>query len=432
MMNAKAISDRSRGREGCGSCALAAFGLIFFLVGCGIFWGLFLYPWIKSREARSWPAHPCHIESSEVESHHDDDGTSYAPKIRYRYSLDGKDLFSERYTFTSMSSGRKWAERIVARFPAGTDSVCYYDPADPTMVVLERGFGGFQFWFGLLLPWVFIFVGAGTLFFGVLRAKFRGRSGAISAGQSIRPAAQATGAAASPLDGNDDDASSEVELADDFATEFAEFDGPRKLKQETSRIVATVGIGLFALFWNGFVSVFLYAMIFGRPGNWFMWLFLTPFVLVGLLLLLIMVHQVLSLANPAVEIALSNGAVGLGESIDVAWELTGRVGRIRHLTITVEGTEKATYTRGTSTVTEKHLFRALELISTDDPNEFAFGTRTLTLPADTMHSWSSRHNAILWTIHVVGSIPWWPDINDSFEFKVKPSSPAVATDEDLA
>ena len=414
-------------------------GAIFFCAGWGMFWGLFIYPLTKSREARNWPVHPCHIELSEVEEHHDDDGSSYSPKIRYTYALDGKDFVSERYTFTSMSSGRRWAEKIVERFPAGRDSVCYYDPNDPAMSVLERGFRGMEFWFGLLFPWVFILVGGGILYFGLIKSRAQPRSGAISPLPARAPVANpaltarplpfaASDADQEEEDGEDGDEDEERELDTDPNAEYAEFEGPRKLKQTASRLATVLVVGLVGLFWNGIVGLFLYLMVFRGQGNWFLLLFLSPFVVVGLLMILAFFHQLLSLVNPTVEMALSNGAVALGESIDVAWQLTGRVQRIRHLSVVVEGTERATYTRGTSTVTDTHRFRAIELLSTEDPGEFAFGTRVLTIPADTMHSFASGNNAIVWTIKVVGDIPWWPNVNDTFEFKVKPAI-ANTTDE---
>ena len=53
-----------------------------------------------------------------------------------------------------------------------------------------------------------------------------------------------------------------------------------------TRLKLAGGLALFAAFWNGIVSVFVVAKLHGKfPGSWFMWLFLTPFIGVGAMLI---------------------------------------------------------------------------------------------------------------------------------------------------
>ncbi len=62
-----------------------------------------------------------------------------------------------------------------------------------------------------------------------------------------------------------------------------------------------IGMILIAAFWNGIVSVFLWQIVLSfRRGDpeWFLCLFMTPFVLVGLGLMAGVVYFLLALANP--------------------------------------------------------------------------------------------------------------------------------------
>ena len=90
-----------------------------------------------------------------------------------------------------------------------------------------------------------------------------------------------------------------------------EMDMPQKLKPKQSRVLTVVMLIGICLFWNGIVSIFVVHAV-GDGFQWFdifLGLFLTPFVLVGLVLVIVLVHQFLNLFNPKVEIGLSSGAV---------------------------------------------------------------------------------------------------------------------------
>jgi hypothetical protein len=204
-----------------------------------------------------------------------------------------------------------------------------------------------------------------------------------------------------------------ADLGDD-----SRFEGPQKLKPLQSRLANAIVIGIFALIWNGVISIFVINML--RAPGWFQMVVLAPFVLAGAGLIVATIHQLLALTNPRVEVALSNGAVALGHSIDVAWQLSGRTNRIRDLAVSVQGTEHATYTRGSSTYTDKSVFQTIELYSGADPSEMTFGTRIVQIPLASMHTFRGNKNKILWTVNVRARIPFWPDIDESFEFLVKP------------
>lgn len=199
---------------------------------------------------------------------------------------------------------------------------------------------------------------------------------------------------------------------------WSEWEGPRRLAPETSLRARVLMLGLFALIWNGFSgTMFWFAL---RDGVWLGVAFLSLFVLVGLGILVGFMHQFLSLFNPVVELALESGAVPAGGDLTLAWETKGRTGSVREFRIEVTATEKATYTRGTSTVTETNVLVRLPAIRTRDQTAMAFGTASVTIPARAMHSFPAGRNAIEWALEVRGEIPFWPDVSERYPFFVKP------------
>ena len=80
--------------------------------------------------------------------------------------------------------------------------------------------------------------------------------------------------------------------------------------------------------------------------------------------------------------------------------------------------EEATYRRGTSTSTDKSTFATIELASVTLWSDIRGGRVRLTMPTDSMHSFESPNNKIVWAIHVHGDIAMYPDVNDEFPLTV--------------
>jgi hypothetical protein len=180
-----------------------------------------------------------------------------------------------------------------------------------------------------------------------------------------------------------------------------------------------------ALFWNGIVSVFVILLInqWSRGKfEWFLALFLTPFVLIGLFLLFSVFHSLLALFNPRPRLTIHSGQLCLGEAADLEWEFSGSIGKIKQLRIHLEGREEATYSRGTDTVTDKNVFSTIEIVNkqTAEP-----GRARVNIPSTAMHSFKSDHNKVVWEIHVNGKIGFWSDVAESFELEVLPKRSLV-------
>jgi hypothetical protein len=92
------------------------------------------------------------------------------------------------------------------------------------------------------------------------------------------------------------------------------------------------------------------------------------------------------------------------------------------LKLVLEGHERATYRRGTDTHTDREAFAAFDVVDTSADWEFARGTAEIEIPEDTMHSFTSASNAVVWSLHVQGDIARWPDVSEDFEIEVRPLS----------
>jgi hypothetical protein len=265
------------------------------------------------------------------------------------------------------------------------------DPEDPASAVLSREMRG-DLWFGLL-PAVFVAAGAGGIvfvFLGARRLKRRREAGL----EEWRPEA---------------------------AGELAAGGGEVVLEAKRSPLGKLVGAVLVALFWNGIVGVFVWkwweeAAAGSMDGC--LTLFLVPFVLVGVLLLVNVPYQVLALFNPRPVLTLDGGRLEPGCRATLSWRFRGSAGRIRHLKVVCRGREEATYRQGTDTVTKTSTFA--EIVLADTTLEIARGHAPLLLPEDTMHSFEADHNKIVWSLHLHGTVDRWPDVFDEHPLVVHP------------
>ena len=396
----KAISNRGKPTT-LGVVGLVGFLSVFTAMGLVFAWLLVIGPALRISAARNWPATPCTVLSSELETH-SGDGTTYSIEITYEYEYNGNRYTSDRYSFSSTgsSSGRKGKAKVVDAHPPGRETVCYVNPSDPQDAVLHRGFTA-DMWFGLI-PLIFVAVGAGGIIF-TLRSWLRSRQ--------QRALALSRGAA---RQGD----------RDDYLPAFDVGAGPATLKPRQGRWTKLLFSLLVAAFWNGIVSVFLAQVVkdflAGDP-EWFLTIFIIPFLAIGLGLIGWVFYNLLSLVNPRPMLTVSSSATPLGCVLDLAWDMTGRTQRIRDLRVTFEGEEQATYTRGTDTVTDNHTFAEILLFDTDRPLAMSHGSASVTVPANTMHSLEAPNNDIVWSIRFHGDVPRWPDVDERFGIVLLPA-----------
>jgi len=418
-MSPKSISEtHKRNQQGSRTC-LGLFGLVF--AGFGVAFLLFAYviPQLKSREAQDWPKAECKILAAKWKVHHGEDSDTYSIDFRYEFEVDNQRHEGTRFSFANSSGPKSEASRQRKLYPAGTKRTCYYDASDPSNCVLDRDNSNIQgyslIW---ILPTVFALIGLSVSlasFFGWGFKKGDSISGNASVPGSI-PSSLHTGAA-----------SASMNLAADATDQ--NWSEPRKLKPQNSRLGTLIFLIIFGSIWNGVLSLFFFNGELFQNFDWSNWLFglfLVPFVLVGIGVALATIHSFIGLFNPTVEIAFSSAAVQLGSNVDIAWEVQGKAERISKLSLEIQGRQSATYRRGTDTVTDVETFEIIPLATVTDFNEMAFGNRSIEIPIDTMHTFEASHNSIKWFVVVHGDIPWSPDINENYEFRVTPKSQTIS------
>ena len=274
-----------------------------------------------------------------------------------------------------------------------------------------------QGWGSFIFPLIFVGFG-GAAFGGALFGPWGPRKSISGSIASKRAKVAHSGADAFTSDGTQAIQLGGSKVA--FDTPADQLDAqclkPMKLKPASTRIGTAIGVAIFALFWNVIISVIFFFP--GQLGNfgWGIGLFSIPFVLVGLLFIFGTIYSIVAIFNPTVEIAFSSGAVPLGGQVDIAWQIEGRFERIKKLTIEVLASQHATYQRGTDTVTDEEVFEKLPIIETTEITDIAFGSTTVTIPVDSMHTFDAKRNKIKWQVMVRGEIPWAPDISEEFEF----------------
>ena len=402
------LSSKAAATANAGPWVLVLFCAAF--AGCGGVVGSFLVGRLATAvSSRSWVPVPAVVESSRVRSLRDSDSTTYSPDILYRYDFNGREYRSNRYDIMGGSSGGyDGKRRIVDRLPRGASVTAFVNPSDPTQAVIVRGFT----WDMLILAVPLLFLVGGLVGgFYALRAAVRKRSEAQMDAyiRGDRPALSA------PLP--KDWGPARVPSAP------APGSGPLTLKPATSPLLKLVGMTIFAVFWNGIVSVFLWHVVKGyRHGRAevCLTLFLIPFVAIGLGLIWGVFYTLLALFNPRAVLVLDRAGLALGEAANLRWALAGRAGRVHRLVLRVIGREEATYRRGTDTVTDRSTFLTLELVDTTNPAEINEGKVTLTVPKGTMHSFTAPNNKITWSLEVHGHIHGWPDVKDQYPLAVAP------------
>lgn len=413
-MNDKPVSTEDESPKAGRGC-IVVFGTIFLIAGLAFLFGTLIYPIIRTQSSGDWQKTPCTITHSKVDVSSDSDGTSYRPKVEFEYTIDGKAFLGDSYDFTALNRPKKRCQEIVSSYPPDMQTTCFVNPDDPGDAVIVRSHD-FS-WLGTIMSLVIAAIGLGIVLLALFYNPKPSKSISGSAQVPTRGITPALGLAASEQASSATAGSRHPGDIEDQA-----WDEPQKLKAQHGRLSAFLVVLAMAIFWNGIVSVFIYMMI--REGfdgfNLVFGLFLIPFALVGLLLIGTVFQKFGGLFNPKVELALTTGAVKRGESVDIAWQLEGRTSALRSLSIKVEGEESATYRRGTDTITDTNVFCTIEVAEVQSVEDIEFGSRTVTIPVDTMHTFRGDRNRVSWRIVLHGDIPSWADIKESYEFRVKP------------
>ncbi len=119
-------------------------------------------------QVRNWPQTKGQIVHSEFVVHKAQVGPGqqrdrYGALVRYKYEVEGIEQTSGRVSFGWESAQtRTSASDYVQRYPQGRSVTVYYDPADPSSAVLERGVPS-RFWLTVAGAAIFLLLGIASI-----------------------------------------------------------------------------------------------------------------------------------------------------------------------------------------------------------------------------------------------------------------------------
>jgi uncharacterized protein DUF3592 len=376
-------------------------GLLAIMGGfCTAF--LFVEPLLLSRAAKSWPEVPCMILESGMRKDSTRHGDEYKPDVLYEFEFAGKKHRSNQTHFENGEpDSLSDTARFVARFPAGGKSVCYVNPKNPRQSVLDRSFPLISSFYPLIGLCMFGggVAGVGWGLWTICRRKSRSApAGPVAPGL--------WGAPSNP---------NPVTL--------------RPLSASIAVLLASL-VGL----------VILGAILGWRVLRfWHNWreLGVIEFSLFEILILLFVLAGVGWCAlrcwkyfDPQPKLQLGRGSVALGDAVELEWNFTGPVGRLRSLKIGLEGREEGKVVQeeqgayGVKFKTEKlakELFYSAALFTSQTQADRAQGRINVPLPRDRMPTFNGDKTQIVWVIQFEGDVEWSTPMKHEFPLNVLPA-----------
>ncbi|MCX7426688.1 MAG: DUF3592 domain-containing protein [Planctomycetia bacterium] len=422
------VYQKKRGHRRTGSGKLGRVGEILFFATFLLFGCVGLVVILVALVIPEWRANHefvetiCTVRSKELGQTQGEDGTLYRPEIGIEYAIDGGPHFAKTYDMCgSYSSDRAANQAILAQFDVGRQYPCWYDPLDHDVVVLARGYT-WWLWLTFVVPISFLLLGGGGLLYRTMRW---GRSAEHLA---------ATARSANSRDGVDSNGSSRNGFPNvPVGTELTNSPGTRlrfRLPISAAGTWVLIGALVACGFWNGIVSVFVVKLgrdfMAGRP-QWWLMLFMVPFVVAGIGLIVFFVRQVLiatGIGPTLVEI--SDHPLRPGRTYRLFVSQAGRL-RMNSLVVQLVCDEHVRYRQGTDTRTETRRVHRQEIHGRKD-----FAIRLgepwamecdFSVPPGGMHSFKSENNEVRWSLEVQGDVAGWPDFKRAFPVIVYPDDP---------
>ncbi|HYW81253.1 MAG TPA: hypothetical protein VE890_16840 [Thermoguttaceae bacterium] len=422
---------KKRGSRRTGSSRLGSAGeLIFFaffsLIGCAgfavAFMALVVPQWRVNHE---FVEHRCIVLDKRIGELNDEDGTLYRPEIEIEYHIGDETFRIWTYDIhQAYSSGREAKQAILDQFLIDPKNpieyVCWYDPAEPGTAVLVRNYMWWV-WLVLIVPSTFILIGLGGVIYRVLHwGKSTERRAVMQQRVKQRDPFVAGGAASRKFPNVPDD--SDITNSPGTTLRY-------RLPASASAGWQLFGLLMASIVWNGIVSVFVVLAVRGHAKgepDWFLTLFMIPFVGIGIFLIVLFIRQLLvatGIGPTLVEI--SDHPLQPGDSCRLFVSQSGRLS-INSLRVCLVCEEQATYRQGTNTRTETREVYRQELACHEGfevHRGLPFETECeLEMPAVAMHSFKSDHNGIGWHVVVEGDVAGWPDYRRAFPLIVYPGS----------
>jgi hypothetical protein len=113
--------------------------------------------------------------------------------------------------------------------------------------------------------------------------------------------------------------------------------------------------------------------------------------------------------------------VPLGGEFRFDWKILGPAGKLKKLSIRLEGSEQAILFRGRSSSTYTQVFADIPVMEVLDHDVVSEGQARVMIPANLMHSLRGRHNRIIWQLRLRGENPLLPALEEEYPITVLPA-----------
>ena len=396
-------------------CLIFIFG-VFAVVGLFTFAVNFVAPMAGVWRAQNWTPTTCTIQSSSVESRGSGDESKFYPEVKYSYSFNGQSYAASQFSlFKIARSNSSDVQTLLGVFSTGAKSQCFVNPQNPAQAVLDRSILR-EAAIGLI-PLVFVLAGLTGIFWQFNTARQAKQNAALGAANWKPKALQRELSTASSAASNMG-ASSSYSLPDSRSEAI-------RLHPTTTRAGSCLAMGLFTLFWNGFISFALWHLVFqssGRDfGRIFPILFLIPFVLIGILMLFITLSCVATLFNSRIILRMSTPQAIPGSNFELSWEIQKSLFNPQRWSLTLEAREETTHTKESDTITGNSVFYSHEFFAAGSFKAMQHGQQSLMIPEGAMHSFVAPHNKIIWVVKVHGAPKFGVAIKEDYEILVPPA-----------
>jgi hypothetical protein len=403
-----------------GNVGEALFFAALLLVGCGGLVGWLLYlvapQW---RVHHEFIEHTCTVLRNTATEQQGELEASGPQGIQIEYQVAGQTYRPWiQEVGNAYANGEEDKEAAFKRFRVGKKYPCWYDPTDPNVVVLWRG-SNWWIWLILVVPVSFVVIGGGGLAYRLLHwGKSAERQAAMLRRMQEHDLFGGNGGREFPC------IPPGADITNSPGTKLK-----YRLPIATSPGWALFGVLLACVLWNGIVAVFaaiaVRGHIEGRP-DWFLTLFIVPFVLVGIAAIVFFIRQFLvttGIGPTWVEI--SDHPLHPGQRCRLFVCQSGRLS-VNSIKVLLVCQEEATYRQGTNTRRETRQVYQAEVFRREGfevQRGLPFEAECeLSVPAGAMHSFKANHNEISWRLVVKGDLAGWPDYQRSFPVIVRPAN----------
>ncbi len=353
-----------------------AFFSLFIIVGLGLTYLFFWARYDAIAQSKGWVESACELQLAEVENttSTDSDGgssTSYSPSVRYAYSFGGNNYIGTTFNPAELSyDSYSDVSELLEGLTVGEKTECYLNPDNPFESTLNRDMP-MEVWFGLF-PLIFAFAGLFGVFF----------------------------------------------LASNSRSAFTVISSGRVKYNHRSRLGGLIGVILTNIVWNGLVFGIGYVMWYDdgfSTENIFPFLILTPFALIGILLLFSIPVAFLQLFNPSLELEFSEHAPKPDGSFFVSWKLPTGTSRVNSLHIALElmsiGVETETKDEETQDSSASQKTRlSLDVIRTERSIEIESGSAYVEIPSQEEIDRYTEGDIASWRLMYRLDIPAYPDV----------------------